>query len=287
MIPRSFGAEAWKNMAQVAATQKTGLRQPMDEPNNLANKSVLKALGILSALSAFPEGASATELAEATSTSRPTVFRMLLSLEAAGYVERTEGNYKLGWELIRLSRLPHLGRGLAQKLQPILDRYAGKINETVNFALSGVDGRFDIIAEGTSNRLLTIEEQFIGQQFPAHASSSGKLMLAELADEEVLAILPPRLEKFTEQTITSAEKLLAELAHVRNDGYAVLDGELETGLFSISVPVRHGSGRLMGAMAAYGPTERMKLLGIPVIAKELQLASTEVQQAVASAGPQP
>ncbi|MGQ3383165.1 IclR family transcriptional regulator domain-containing protein [Glutamicibacter sp. TV12E] len=85
--------------------------------------------------------------------------------------------------------------------------------------------------------------------------------------------------------MTSRQDLLSELVRVREDGFAVLDGELETGLFSLSVPVRHRSGALLGAMAAYGPTERMKLLGARRIADELQRASAEVQQALSAMSP--
>jgi len=261
--------------------------ETVEEPSSLANKSVLKGLGILSALGDFPDGATATDLAEATGNSRPTVFRMLLSLEAAGYVERTEGTYRLGWEVVRLSRLPHLDRGLAAKLQPILDKCAQRVNETVNFALRGANARFDIVAEGVAHRFLTTEEQFIGRHFPPHASSSGKLLLSEMSDEEVVKLLPARLEKFTEQTITSRKALLEELQQIRSQGYAVLDGELEIGLFSLSVPVRHASGRLIGAMAVYGPAERLKLNGIQGIVQQLQEASTEVSRAINTVRPEP
>ncbi|GAA1406511.1 IclR family transcriptional regulator [Glutamicibacter uratoxydans] len=255
---------------------------PAGEPSNLANKSVIKALGILSALGNFPNGATATDLAEATKTSRPTVFRMLLSLEAASYVERNDSTYHLGWELLRLSRLPHLDRGLALRVEPILDRCAKMVNETVNFALSGPDGYFDIVAEGSSHRILTTEEQFIGKHFPPHASSSGKLLLSELPSAQVAALLPEALEKFTERTITSREALQHELAQIKSQGFAVLDGELEDGLYSLSVPVRAAEGELIGAIAAYGPSERMKRQGAQRIAKQLQAAAKEVAQALVS-----
>jgi len=251
-----------------------------NEAGSLANKSVLKALAILTALGDYPEGASATDLAETTGASRPTVFRMLLSLEAAGYVERTGATYRLGWELVRLSRLPHLDRGLAARLQPILDKYAKRVNEPVNFALRGSRGSFDIVAEGVSNRFLTTEEQFLGSRFPAHASSTGKLMLSELSDAEVLKLLPARLEKFTERTIATRKQLLEELGVVRDQGYAVLDNELEIGLFSLSVPVRWESGRLLGVMAVYGPSERLKLHGVPELVQLLRSAGAEVLESV-------
>ncbi|WP_345472342.1 IclR family transcriptional regulator [Glutamicibacter ectropisis] len=251
-----------------------------NEASTLANKSVLKALAVLTALGDYPDGASATDLAEATGTSRPTVFRMLLSLETAGYVERTGSTYRLGWELVRLSRLPHLDRGLSAKLQPILNKYAQQVNEPVNFALRGSRGSFDIVAEGISNRFLTTEEQFLGSQFPPHASSTGKLMLSELPDAKVLKLLPARLEKFTEQTITSRKRLLEELTLVRSQGYATLDNELEIGLFSLSVPVRRASGLLIGVMAVYGPSERLKLHGVPNLVKLLQEAGAEVLESI-------
>lgn len=248
--------------------------------NELANKSVLKALAILSALGEFPDGATATDLAQATGTSRPTVFRMLLSLEMAGYVDRSEGTYRAGWELVRMGKIAHLTRGIALRIQPVLDEYARQINETVNFALKGSAGTFDIIAEGASQRLLTTENQFIGKRFPLHASSSGKLLLSESSDAEIAAMLPASLETFTAQTIATRVQLLQELQRIRAQGYATLDNELEVGLYSISVPVRHNSGSMVGMVAAYGPTERLKATGIQRYVDLLNRASAEIGQMI-------
>lgn len=243
---------------------------------DLANKSVVKALAILSALGEFPGGASASDLAQATGTSRPTVFRMLLSLEMAGYVERADGRYQLGWELARLGKLAHLTRGIAARVQPVLDNYAQRLNETVNFALRGSGGSFDIIAEGLSRRLLTTENQFVGKHFPAHASSSGKLLLSEYSDDQVVAMLPESLETFTESTIQSRSELLDELARIRSRGYATLDNELEVGLYSISVPVRDSSGTMAGMVATYGPTERLKTPHLGETVELLSRAAAEI-----------
>lgn len=179
-----------------------------------------------------------------------------------------------------------MGLGLEPKLQPIVDTCARELNETVNFALRGPNGRFDIVVEAAASRLLTIDHTFKGQHFPSHASSSGKLLLSEMDEEEILRVLPENLETFTKFTIETRSQLLQELDQIRRQGYATIDGELELGLYSLSVPVNLASGYLIGAMAVYGPSERLKEIGEVALSARLLRASEEVAHAMSDSLPE-
>jgi len=94
---------------------------------------------------------------------------------------------------------------------------------------------------------------WLGRAVPLHCSAAGKVLLAHGA-----AKLPPgRLERRTEQTITSRAALAEELAAVRERGYAVIDGELEPGLVAVAAPVRRDGGTVVAALSVSGPGNRL------------------------------
>ncbi len=99
---------------------------------------------------------------------------------------------------------------------------------------------------------------WVGEDVPLHASSAGKLVLAELDDHELAAWLGSTpLASFTESTIATPDSLRSELARVRRLGWAELVDELEDGLAAISAPVRGEDGTLRGMVGISGPTFRL------------------------------
>ena len=89
----------------------------------------------------------------------------------------------------------------------------------------------------------------IGTRFPAYATSMGRVLLARLNPAELDAHLTTLdFEGLTTHTITSRSALLQELVRVRDQGWAIVDQELEKGLRSIAVPIRHGTGTVIAAI---------------------------------------
>ncbi len=222
----------------------------------LMNKSVVKATLLLRELGRYPRGATVTDLAQSAGLSRPTAFRLLLSLEHGGFVERTENIYTLGWELLRLGRISDPALSISARIQPILEALAENLSEATSFVLVKGDLDYDIICEASASRYLSVSS--VHQRYPLHATAFGKVLLAELPDDRIKHIFPEELPALTEQTITDREELLKELHHVRQQGYAVLDNELEEGLFAVAVGCRDSQGRLFGIVTATGPEQRMK-----------------------------
>ncbi|WP_311214708.1 MULTISPECIES: IclR family transcriptional regulator [unclassified Arthrobacter] len=251
------------------------------EPLDLTNKSVVKATVLLTELGRHRNGITVTELAQAVKMTRPTAFRLLLSLEQTGFVDRTDNNYRLGWQMARLGRLADPYTGAVARIQPVLDEYAIKLNETLGFAMVRNEAEFDLIAEASGTHMLNVSHDYIGGSWPVHASATGKLVLAELDDDEkVSEILPDKLTAYTPQTITQRKNLLKELKTVRQQGYAVIDDELEEGLFVLAVPVRDTSGALVGVLSVNGPTQRMKSAYLERTIKTAQQAADELAKAL-------
>jgi DNA-binding IclR family transcriptional regulator len=247
---------------------------------DLTNKSVVKATVLLRALGRHPQGINVTDLAQSVGMSRPTAFRLLLSLEQTGFVERADNRYMLGWQVVRLGRLADPYKGVVARIQPVLDKYAGKFNETLSFVMLMGQSEHEVIAEASGSRYLT-SNQYIGGTYPLHASATGKLILAEMSDEDIDTTLPEKLESFTPRTITSRKALLKEINQVRSQGYATINNELEEGLFAAGRPVRDPAGTLIGILTVNGPTERLNSDGLSTTLDELGQAADEVAHALA------
>ncbi|MGW9413857.1 IclR family transcriptional regulator [Arthrobacter cupressi] len=254
--------------------------QVTEEHAGLINKSVVKATVILGELGRHRQGITVTELAQAVGITRPTAFRLLLSLEQTGFVARSDNRYALGWQMARLGRLADPYSGLVPRVQPILDEYAATFGETLTFMMPTGETSYDVVAEASPSRFLNASHMWVGGSYPMHASAAGKVILAERSDEQVLASLPKRLESYTPKTITSRSALLKELRRVREKGFAILDDELEEGLYVVACPVRDSAGKLLGVLALNGPSQRVKAEDAGSLAARLQAAADKVAGAL-------
>jgi len=251
------------------------------EAADLTNKSVVKATILLRELGRHRKGITVTELAQSVGMTRPTAFRLLLSLEQTGFVDRVDNRYMLGWQMARLGRLADPYTGAVARIQPVMDDYAAKLNETLSFAVIRNETSYDVIAEAFGSRYVNASHMYVGVVYPAHASATGKLLLAELSDEEIAATLPEKLESYTPHTITDLNALLQEIGQVRKQGYAVIDDELEEGLFAAACPVRDTAGGLIGVLAVQGPTQRLKSERLSDTLDLLRQAAAETAKALA------
>jgi DNA-binding IclR family transcriptional regulator len=97
----------------------------------------------------------------------------------------------------------------------------------------------------------------IGARYPAHTTSTGKLMLAALSDDELKDVLPNKLMAVTPLSITDRLLLREELAQVRQQGWAQSWEELEIGLAAVGAPVHGRDGGTIAAVSISGPTVRI------------------------------
>ncbi|MEV4647222.1 IclR family transcriptional regulator [Saccharopolyspora sp. NPDC049426] len=245
-----------------------------DEPEHpdLANKSVTKAMRLLRELAAQPRtGATVTTLGKAAGLSRPTAFRLLHSLEQGGFVDRIDTNYVLGWELARLGRQADPYAGLVAHAQPLLQELADKFNESVTLSIPNAQDGLDLVAEAAGSHVVGIvSRNMVGERYPMHASSTGKVLLAEQPAEKLRRTLPDELEAFTPYTITDRDALFKELEQVREQGFAIIDNELEPELLSLSRPVRDSAGTMVAILTLNGPRSRFGRAHIPEALQQMQ-----------------
>jgi IclR family acetate operon transcriptional repressor len=204
-------------------------------------QSVDRALDLLEALArggrlGLSEAAAAAGLAEGTA------HRLLRTLVARGYVRQDDGRrYGLGTRL--------LGLGDAAR------QAAAVSGETANLAVLEGDDVVYLAQVPSAHQLRIFAE--VGRHVPPHSTAVGKVLLAGLRDDDVIALLGRTgLAARTPRTSTAVPQVLGALIAARADGYAVDDEEEETGVRCVAVPVVAG-GRVVAALSVSGPTSRL------------------------------
>lgn len=220
-------------------------------------QSLARAVGLLRALAERPGGSSASELARETGLPRSTVTRTLHTLADFGLTREGAGGWVLGDELVRLARSadPH-GR-LVETAYAAVAKLRDTTGESASLAAPRPPADMEILLQLDPERHVGVAN-WVGVDVPLHASSAGKVVLAELEPHVLEARLgPPPLQAFTERTLTDVDSLERELARIRRQGWAEIDGELEEGLAAISAPVRAADGTLTAIVGVSGPSFRL------------------------------
>lgn len=235
--------------AETARTTESGGR-------SATVQSVDRALLVLEILATL-EQAGVTEIAAELGVHKSTVSRLISVLEARGYVEQVSerGKYRLGFAISRLARSTGGQPDLVKQGQAACDALALDSGETTNLAILDGDRIVNIVeAIGPSGIAL---RTWVGQNCPAHATSSGKVLLAGLGESELRGRLKARLESFTDDTVTARADLEAELQTVRERGWASVGQELEIGLNAVSAPVYDAHANVVAALSVSGPSYRL------------------------------
>ncbi|MGW1026803.1 IclR family transcriptional regulator [Streptomyces sp. NPDC002577] len=207
----------------------------------------------------FPtdQAMTVTDAAKTLDVARSTAHRLLVTLEAQGFLTRkTPGRgYVAGPELARLSAPAGFDDVTRARSGTVLDDAWSRTQETVQTV--ALIGSQTIITSGRQSPHEVRVALEIGRTFPAHATSGGKLLLAQLTDEQVCALYPEEtLPGLTPRTITSRAELLDELSVTREQGYAFSRGESINGMHSVGVPLGGPSWRTRLALMACAPADR-------------------------------
>lgn len=241
-------------------------------------QSVDRALYVLELLARRGE-AGVTELASDIGVHKSTVSRLLAALEERELVEQAfeRGKYRLGFGILRLANAVSGRLDVTRQGREVCERLALEVGETVNIAVLrseyavNVDQARGPSAIGTHN--------WVGELTPLHATSSGKVLLAFMsADARRDLVTRAGLQRFTEHTITSPEKLEAQLRDVTRDGYVVTLEELEEGLNAVAAPIRDHVGGVIAALSVSGPAYRLTVERAREIAPTVIAAADDVSR---------
>lgn len=232
------------------------LKMHVNEPYP-GTQAVLRAIALLKAFTDEQPQLGLAELARMVGLNKTTAYRMLTALESQGLVARNPANdtYRLGPEVISLGGRALRANDLRSVSRAELEGLARATGEAAT--LETLVGLEVLVLDDVSGAHLIGATQYIGARWPAHATSTGKALLAFLSDADLEAVLSAPLAQVTAQTITVPEDLRQELAAVREQGYARAVEELEAGFSAIGAPVRNHDGQVVAALSLNGPSARL------------------------------
>lgn len=241
-----------------------------------AVRSVDRAAALLIALGECHAAAGVTELARRLGLHKSTASRLLATLQKRGLVEQDEesGKYRLGLIVIRLAERAERTLDLRAIAQVELERLARETHETVGLGV--LDGDHVLFVAQADGPSLIAVGDWTGRSSALHANASGKVLLAGLAEREVMRIVRRGLTGFTDRTLTALEPLLEDLARVRRRGWATTIGELEPGLNAIAVPVHDARGQVIAALELWGPGFRLAPRRFTELADQARAAASAI-----------
>lgn len=206
-----------------------------------------KGLAVIETFSAERPRQSISEAAGAAGLDRATTRRCLLTLAHLGYADYDGKFFTLTPRVLRLGTACLAAMPLPQRVQPHLDALSERSHESSSVAV--LDGpEIVYVARAAQKKVMSIA-LMPGTRLPAYCTSLGRVLLAGLPEAALAACLAQsQLAPRTPFTLTDPAALLAEIARVRAQGYAVINQEVEIGLRSIAVPLRNARGQVVAAL---------------------------------------
>jgi len=237
-----------------------------------------KGLAVIETFSASSARQTLSAVALATGLTRATARRYLRTLAQLGYAETDGKHFWLTPRVLRLGYAYFSSASLPQTAQPVLDRIGERTGEVASLAT--IDGTDVIFLARSDSRRIVVASTNVGQRLPAYCTAIGRALLATLSQAELERRLKESLrKKLTPKTKVGFRDLVQEIQKVKQDGYSVIDEELEIGLRSIALPVADSRGLIRIGVSVSVPAGRMTVRQIVRdILPALKMARASLEQ---------
>ncbi|GAB2680802.1 IclR family transcriptional regulator [Thalassiella azotivora] len=246
-----------------------------------AIQSVDHALLLAAALQV--EGSmTVSEAAERLGVARSTAHRLLAMLVYRDFAVQTEDRRYAAGPVLSLGTHSHSRTALLRAVaMPHLQALVDRVRETVNLVvLSGDHVRF--VGSVECDQPLRVGNRE-GMVFPAHLASGGKLLLADLSDEQIASLYAPEKWEGREDQLPDVPALRRELRSVRERGFSVNAGRTEKGVTAVGRAIRADGVHADAAVSVSLPTARFSQDGLPSLVSALALTARDIEQELARA----
>lgn len=268
----------------------------------VGTSSLERALVLLKVIEQSPGGMTNAEIARKLSIPKTTCSYIARLLERDGYLTKDVafGRYKIGLAVVPLAHGALREVGIRTVAEPALYRLT---NQT------GLSGGIGVLAQGHVLLVDRVEEprfanraletaansgssgsrrtpayrgraaRDIGRELPVHSTALGKVLLAFQPRQRVLELIAGKeLARSTPKTVTSKTRLLVELDQVRNQGYAIVDGEAYSDLCSLAVPILGSDDTVQAALSVNGSPSEPAWLDLPELLSIVQHAARDISR---------
>lgn len=223
-----------------------------------------KGLAVLESFDTQRQRLNATLAAERAGLTRAAARRHLLTLAHLGYLETDGGWFWLAPKVLRFSGSYLATAQLPRAIQPTLNRLAATTGES--FSAVVLDGDHVVIVARSGSAQLAYGLH-LGARLPAHATSTGRVLLAAKGKAEFNAWMKGReLARLTGHTVADARTFRSLIEQVRSQDFCVASEEHELGVHAVAVPLRDMDGRTVAALNVVTTRQRLEAR---VLQKEL------------------
>jgi IclR family pca regulon transcriptional regulator len=210
--------------------------------------SLARGLAVIHAFQERKRLLTIAQISHRTEIPRAAVRRCLHTLIKLGYVSHDGRTYALLPKVLTLGHAYLSSTPLAVTAQPILDRLSEQLHEACSIASLEADEILYLARSATPQRLISVDLS-VGSRLPAYCTSMGRILLAALDDAALSEYLEhAELQVKTSRTVHTVDALRASIEVIRQQGWVIIDQELEVGLRSLAVPVMDSAGQVLAAL---------------------------------------
>jgi IclR family transcriptional regulator, pca regulon regulatory protein len=241
-----------------------------------------KGLSVIRAFSRERPTLSLSDIAAATRMPAATARRCLLTLEELGYVTRSGRQFVLRPKVLELGAAYLESMNIELLTKTHLEELARSTGDSA--ALCVLDGAEIVYIARASIRTLVRLEAHVGSRFPAHATSTGRVLLAGLNPDHLRHYFDTvKLVALTDQTVTEPAKLKRLIEECRRTGFSAVEDELAYGVVALAVPVFDQANRVVAAINTSSHSRRIsKAKLVRERFAMLQLVSSQIAAELAS-----
>lgn len=243
----------------------------------MKNKTVVRSMDILN-LFIEHDALTFQEIIELSKIPKSSVYRMLISLEEMGFVEKgSDAKYRLGLLFLTYGNLVSSRLDIRQIAYPIMQDLHKELKEAINLIVRQGDEAIYIekVDVYQKVRLYTA----IGRRSPLYTGACSRVILSFLPDDEIESYLDDiELKSFAMGTITDKEKLLVSIQDARKNGYTISHSELENYTSAIAAPIFNYKGDVIGGISIAGIEANYQNENIATFAKKVIDAANEISE---------
>lgn len=226
-------------------------------------KTLDKVISVLDILNKHNE-LGITDIGLMLSEDKSTIYRILATLEKHELVEKNPATkkYKLGLGFLKYCASISTNSDFTRTARPFLEELKEKSSESSHICILTKNDTAIFLDNINQDAVLNINTQ-IGTEQPLHCSSVAKSIIAFLSEEKLNDILGKiEFKPFTMRTITSKLTFLEHLEKIRQQGYAIDDEEIYTGVRCVAAPIRNSEGKVFASIGVSGPATRIQLANL-------------------------
>ncbi|MDP2296536.1 MAG: IclR family transcriptional regulator [Pseudolabrys sp.] len=273
-------AAAKPAIARLVEPSQPDIDDDAEDRQRVGVQSLGRAFAILEAVARHREGIGLAELSKLVGLHNSTTFHLAKTMVSLGYIrqEKDSKRYRIGRPLFALAASALDEIEMVNVGTPVLEELSRETGESSHFAVRMGDAVV-VIARTSGPGAFQLTDR-VGVVRPAHCTALGKVILAALRPDQLERFLERvELKPSTEKSVTDIPTLLREIAEIRRTGVAFDDGEFNSEVRCVAVPVKDFTGQIVGALGISGPIWRLSQQAVQSRAKIVQAAAERLSAA--------